>query len=275
MDARLRVLALVTNIPGPLAAATLVRDGAAVVKVEPPQGDALEAAAPEWYAAVTSGMEVLRLDLKSAAARESIAARLAQTDVLVTAMRAAALERLGLSRAKLRENYPRLCHVAISGEAAPNDDRAGHDLTYQAQAGLLDPPAMPRSVFADLYAAERAVAAAYRLLFERERSGSGGHVQVAIAQGASDLADALRFGLTTAGGPLGGRLPIYRMYETRDGWIALAALEPHFRENLARALQMQSLDAQALSARFAEHPNAYWEDLAQRYDLPLCAVKSL
>ena len=275
MDARLRVLALVTNIPGPLAAATLVRDGAAVVKVEPPQGDALEAAAPEWCAAVTSGMEVLRLDLKSAAARESIAARLAQTDVLVTAMRATALERLGLSRAKLRENFPRLCHVAISGEAAPNDDRAGHDLTYQAQAGLLDPPAMPRSVFADLFAAERAVAAAYQLLFERERSGSGGYAQIAIAQGASELADALRFGLTTADGPLGGRLPIYRMYETRDGWIALAALEPHFRENLARALQLQSLDAQALSACFAEHANAYWEDLAQRYDLPLCAVQSL
>lgn len=275
MDARLRVLALVTNIPGPLAAAALARDRAAVVKIEPPHGDALEAAAPAWYAAVTSGMEVVRLDLKSAQARENVAARLAQADVLVTAMRAGALERLGLGPAELRANFPSLCHVAICGEAAPHDDRAGHDLTYQAQAGLLDPPAMPRSVFADLFAAERAVAAAYRLLFERERGNGGGYAQIAIAQGASDLADALRFGLTTTDGPLGGRLPIYRLYETRDGWIALAALEPHFRANLALALQVESLDAHALSARFAEHPNGYWEDLARRYDLPLCAVKSM
>lgn len=272
MDARLRVLALVTNIPGPLAAAAFAREGADVVKIEPPQGDALAAAAPAWYAAITSRMEVLRLDLKTVQARAHLEERLTHADLVLTAMRPSALERIGLHAGHLRERYPRLCHVAIVGEAPPNDDRAGHDLTYQARAGLLEPPAMPRSVFADLFAAERAAAAGYRLLFERERSGTGGYAGVAIAEGAAQLADGLRFGLTAPNGPLGGRLPMYKLYETRDGWIALAALEPHFRARLTQALDLQALDAQALCARFAEHPNAYWEDLARRYDLPLCAV---
>lgn len=272
MDARLRVLALVTNIPGPLAGAALARDGAQVLKVEPPAGDPLAAASPAWYHALTQGLEVVRLDLRRDDARARVEALLAESDVLITAMRSGALERLGLSWPQVHARHPRLCHIAIVGEAAPNDDRAGHDLTYQAQAGLVRPPAMPHSVFADLFAAERAVAAAYRALFERSRTGGGMRIDVAIANGAAQLADPLRYGLTGANGPLGGGLPVYRLYRSSDGWIALAALERHFQTRLAEALDLESLDVAALTERFARQPDAYWENLAQRYDLPLCAV---
>ena len=274
-EARLRVVALVTNIPGPLAAHALARDGAEVTKIEPPQGDPLASAAPAWYAAITERTQVLRLDLKDAGARGRVDALLASADVLITAMRASALERLGLGWPQLHERYPRLCHVAIVGEAAPHNDRAGHDLTYQAQVGLVAPPAMPRSVFADLFAAERAIAAVFRALFERERTGKGSRCEIAIANGASQLADAVRYGLTTPDGPLGGALPVYRLYEATDGWIALAALEPHFQSRLRDALQIASFDVAALSAKFAEQSCAYWEELARQYDLPLCAVANV
>lgn len=272
MDARLRVLALVTNIPGPLAAAALAADGAAVVKIEPAGGDPLAAASPAWYTAITKDVSVERLDLRDSSAREGVETRLAESDVLITAMRAGSLQRLGLEWQQLHARYPRLCHVAISGEAAPHDDRPGHDLTYQAQAGLVSPPAMPLTVFADLFAAERAAAAAYRALFERERTGRGSRVEIPIADGATRLSDARRYGLTTADGPLGGALAVYRLYETADGWIALAALEPHFQSRLRDALHAEALDMHELSARFAQHSCAYWEDLARRCDLPICAV---
>lgn len=274
-DACLRVLAPVTNIPGPLAAAGLLRDGARVVKVEPPQGDPLQAAAPDWYATITGGMEVVRLDLRGEAQRERLHALVAENDLLITAMRRAALERLGLEWPQLHARYPGLCHVAIFGEAAPHDDRPGHDLTYQAQAGLLQPPYLPRSVFADLLSAERAVAAAYRALLERAHTGSGVRVDISIAAGAAHLADPLRCGLTSAGGPLGGAYALYGLYESRDGWIALAALEPHFQARLRDALQIERLEAQALRDCFAEQSSAYWEDLARRFDLPLCAVATV
>jgi crotonobetainyl-CoA:carnitine CoA-transferase CaiB-like acyl-CoA transferase len=272
MQPALEVVALVTNIPGPLAAAVLLADGARVVKVEPPDGDALAAAAPAWYEAITAGMQVLRLDLRAPDARREVDALLDSADVLITAMRGSALRRLSLEWTQLHERRPRLCHVALVGESAPNDDRAGHDLTYQAQSGLIDPPAMPRSVFADLFAAERAVAATYRALFERERTQRSMRVEITIAGGAAYLADALRYGLTTPDGPLGGALSVYRLYETTDGWIALAALEPHFQARLREALRIESLDTAALAACFGERSCAYWEDLARQYDLPLAAV---
>lgn len=269
---QIRVLAIVTNIPGPLAAARFAEFGASVVKVEPEQGDALAAAAPEWYAALTKKVRVARLDLKSDSSRAELERMLHQADLLITAMRASALSRLGLDWPSVHARFPNLCHVAITGEASPNDDRAGHDLTYQAVAGLLAPPSMPRTVYADLFAAERAVSAALRALYERDRTGIASRHDVAIAQGAAMLSDAMRYGLTSGHGPLSGAQPIYRLYRTSDGWIALAALEAHFQQRLREALQLDTLEASALEAHFAQHPNAHWERVAAQYDLPLAPV---
>jgi alpha-methylacyl-CoA racemase len=267
-----RVVALVTNIPGPLTAARLAELGARVVKVEPVSGDPLAAAAPEWYARLTRKVRVVRMDFKNDTSRTELDRLLGEADLLITAMRTGALQRLRLGWDDLHLRYPDLCHVAIVGEAPPNDDRAGHDLTYQARAGLLAPPAMPRTVFADLFAAERAVTASLLALYERDRKGVATRHDVAIAQGASMLADAMRYGLTPAGGALSGALPIYRLYATSDGWIALAALEPHFQQRLRDALEIEELDSASLQTLFAQHPTTHWEKLAAEHDLPLAPV---
>jgi len=269
---QVRVVALVTNIPGPLAASRLAELGARVVKVEPVAGDPLSTAAPSWYADLTRKVRVVRLDLRYEKSRAELDRMIGEAELLLTSMRVSALSRLALDWERVHLRFPDLCHVAISGEAAPNDDRAGHDLTYQARAGLLAPPSMPRTVYADLFAAERAVSAAITALYERDRSGVATRHDVAIAEGAAMLADASRYGLTAADGPLSGALPIYRLYRTSDGWIALAALEAHFQGRLQEALQLDALDAPALEARFVQHPNAHWEDVAAHYDLPLAPV---
>jgi crotonobetainyl-CoA:carnitine CoA-transferase CaiB-like acyl-CoA transferase len=265
-----RIVALATNIPGPLAAAQLAWLGAAVLKVEPPHGDPLETAAPEWYAALTRGMRIERIDLKCTRAR--LLAHLANADLLVTTMRPRALRGAELTWDELHGAFPRLVHVAIVGERGENADRAGHDLTYQARAGLIAPPVMPRTVIADMFAAERAVSAAVIGLYDRERSGEGRRYEVAIADGAAALTDAVRHGLTTPEGPLGGALPYYSLYRSTDGWIALAALEPHFQARLREVLDADVNDRDALTARFAEHSSAYWETAARQYDLPIAAV---
>jgi crotonobetainyl-CoA:carnitine CoA-transferase CaiB-like acyl-CoA transferase len=266
----LRVVALATNIPGPLAAAQLAWLGAGVVKLEPPQGDPLEAAAPQWYAALTEGMQIERIDLKCARAR--LIARLAHADVLITTMRPRALQAAELDWTELHAMFPRLVHIAIVGEPGERGNRAGHDLTYQARAGLLAPPAMPRTVTADMFAAERAVNAALVGLYARERSGEASRYEVAVADGAAALTDALRHGLTTRDGPLGGAFPYYNLYRTADGWIALAALEPHFQARLRETLGVDPNDRDALAARFAQHSCEYWEAAAVDHDLPIATV---
>ena len=266
------VVALATNIPGPLAAARLRSMGATVVKVEPPRGDALAFACPLWYEEIVEGMEVVKVDLRDANDRERFASLTARADILITAMRASALARAGLGPGDLRARYPRLCHVAVVGEGAPHADRAGHDLTYQAKAGLLAPPAMPRTVLADLAAAERAVSAALAALLGRERTGRGAHVEVPIVDAAVDFSAPLRHGLTSPDGTLGGALPLYAIYPAKDGWVAVAALEAHFIERLGAMLGTTQLDAAALQAAFSQRSSAEWERLAAECDVPLCSV---
>src|SRR5438094_137949 len=140
-----RVLSLAVNLPGPVAVAQLRRLGAAVVKIEPPAGDPLARARPQWYELLHRGQTVLSLDLKANDGRKQLGHWLGQSDLLVTATRTAALRRLGLDWASLHARDPRLCQVAIVGYPPPNQDVPGHDLTYQARAGLVEPPRLPRT----------------------------------------------------------------------------------------------------------------------------------
>jgi alpha-methylacyl-CoA racemase len=241
--AGLRVVTLALNVPGPLAAARLAGFGATIVKIEPPGGDPLAASAPRWYAELHTGATVRRLDLKAAGDRAEADALLAGADLLLTSSRPAALARLGLAPDGLRERHPRLCQVAIVGHAAPHQEVPGHDLTYLAAAGVLDPAALPRTLAADILGAERAASAALALLLARERGDAAGYAEVPLADAAEVLALPLRHGLTRPGGVLGGGFAGYRLYATARGHVALAALEPHFWRRFGDALGLRDPDA--------------------------------
>lgn len=268
----LGVVAITTNVPGPIAAARLAALGASVWKVEPLRGDPLQAAAPQWYARLHERVEVIRLRLSEPRDRKILHDRIAAADVLLTAMRGRALERAGIGGDVLGNRYPALVRVAIVGESAPHRDRAGHDLTYQARAGLLSPPSMPRTLVGDLAAAERAVSAVLAALIERDRNGRGGCAEIGIVDAAEDFAAPLRYGLTTPEGPLGGGLATYGLYRASDGWVAIAALEPHFIEGLRQILEIEAIDADSIAAAIARRPAKEWARLAQERDVPLTDV---
>ena len=144
--------------------------------------------------------------------------------------------------------------MAIVGYAPPDENRAGHDLTYQASAGLLDPPEFPRIPLADYAGSERAVSATLALLWERDRTGHGGQTVVSMVDALRPYAHALCYGLLAPGTLLGGASPLYGLYRTRDGWVALAALEPHFRERIKAGLGIESLTSAAVG-RGIRHPH--------------------
>jgi len=269
----LRVVAVTTNVPGPLAASRLAALGAAVVKVEPPRGDPLQTAAPQWYARLHERIEILQLDISSEPGAAMLRERVLAADVLLTAMRAKALERAGLVWETLVHANRQLVAVAIVGESAPHRDRAGHDLTYQARAGLLEPPAMPRTLVGDLACAERTVSAVLAALHARERDGLGRYVEIAIVDAAEDFAAPLRYGLTASTGALGGALPTYRLYPAGRGWVAVAALEAHFAARLSQMLEIETLDATAIGAALSRRTAQEWERLAQAHDVPLAEVR--
>ena len=74
------------------------------------------------------------------------------------------------------------------------------------------------------------------------RCAPGACLQVGLRDVADDLRAPIDHGLTSPGGRLGGGDPAYGVYRARDGWIAVAALEPHFRRRLYDALALP-LDA--------------------------------
>jgi crotonobetainyl-CoA:carnitine CoA-transferase CaiB-like acyl-CoA transferase len=263
----MRVVAVAVNLPGPAAAARLSEFGAAVTKVEPPEGDPLAAVSPGLYERLTAGQTILRLDLKEQAGRDQLAELLADADVLLTSSRPSALERMGLARDQLERRYPRLVHVAIVGHPTPDQDRPGHDLTYVALHGLLEPPDLPRTLLADLGGGERAVTAAVALLLARSDGGASRYAEIALADAAEFFALPWEYGLTTPEGPLGGGSPFYRLYQASRGWIAVAALEPRFREGL-----VEELGAEPTDETFRTRTSAEWERWAGERDLPIAAV---
>lgn len=267
----IRVVNLAVNLPGPAAAQRLSVMGATVVKVEPPSGDPMEIYYAGWYRDMAAGHELIRLDLKSPEGIQQLEGLLSNADVLLSATRPSAMQRLGLDPESLQIRFPRLCQVSIVGYPAPRDNEAGHDLTYQASMGLLDPPHMPKSLLSDMAGSEQAVSAALGLLFQRERTGVGGSATVALSEAAAVFAEPLRYGSTIPGASLGGGIPEYNIYQTSDGWVAVAALEPHFKNRLEDALQISS--PEEYRTIFAQNSSGYWQEWGQRLDVPIETVR--
>lgn len=268
-----RVVNLAVNLPGPVAAARLAGLGAAVVKVEPPWGDPLRGVAPDWYGDLVRGQNVQVMDLKDDTGRRRLDVLLADADLLLTSYRPLALDRLGLTWPHLTRGFPRLCQVAIVGYAAPYQERPGHDLTYQALAGLLPTAQVPRVLLGDLAGAERAVTAGLAALIQRAATGASSYVEVALADVCDDFAEPLRRGLTTPDGLLGGGSPGYGIYGAGAGHVALAALEPHFWLQLLTLLEVDG-SRESLESAFTRRTALEWEEWARAHDVPLVAVRA-
>jgi crotonobetainyl-CoA:carnitine CoA-transferase CaiB-like acyl-CoA transferase len=260
--AGVHVVSMGLNVPAPLAVARLAGRGATVVKIEPPSGDPLEEICPAWYADLHRHVTVERVNLKSADGRSRLWALLEPCDLFVSSQRPSALARLGLdsrSLAKVR-------WLNIVGECS-QPEIPGHDLTYQARAGLLR-GGMPVSLLADIMGSERAFGEMLLLL----RQAPGAHAVVGLFDSLAPLVATSKYGVTSPGGILGGGLPAYRVYAAREGQVAVAALEPHFRERLYSELALPP--GSDLTAAMRTRSADEWEQWAAERDLPIAAVRT-
>lgn len=270
-----RVVSVAINLPGPAAVARLTSLGASVTTVLPPSGDPVEDYAPAYFAELHAGQDVEHLDLKADEDRARLDDLLGEADVLVTSSRPSALARLGLDHATVGGRHTRLCQVDVVGQPGAAADVPGHDLTYQAGAGLLRDGRMPSTTFVDLAGAERVVAEVCAALVERARTDRGSRREVALSDVADALARPLVHGLTSPDGPIGGALPVYDVYAAAQGHVALAALEPHFVARLADALDLapDALTRERLAGVFATRSASEWQAWADEHDVPLVAVR--
>ncbi len=246
------VVDLTRHLPGPFASRELLRLGARVVRLEPPEGDPVRAVAPEWDAHLNAGKESVCCDLK---ADPSLAqALLARADVVLEGFRPGVAERLGVGP----DAAPRAVYCSITGFGhGPRAGQAGHDVNYLGYAGALadTAPALPPVQVADLAAgAQGAVIEILAALL----AGPPQRIVVSMTHGSHRLVSH-RHGEGTVPRLLTGGAAYYRIYETRDGrHLTVGALEPRFFARLCELAGRPELahrqfgpDQEALAAELA------------------------
>jgi len=232
------------QLPGPFASRELLRLGARVVKIEPPDGDTT----PDgWYRALNDGKEVIAWDARNEPQPEVVSS----ADVIIEGFRPGVFERLGVQ-------VPRnaiLCSITGYGADGPRAEHAGHDLNYLGYAGVLadTAPSLPPVQVADLAAgAQAAVIEILAALLERERTHTGTRIVVSMTHNAHRFA-AHRLTGEPVPRLLTGGVACYRIYETADGrHLTVAALEPKFWQNLCALLERPDFEPRAFDAELPE-----------------------
>ena len=193
--AGLTVVALEQAVAAPFATRQLADLGARVIKVERPGSgdfargfDTTVHGQASYFVWLNRGKESIELDVKSADGTAVLAALLHRADVLVQNLAPGAAERLGLGAAELRARHPRLITCSISGYGAdgPYRHKKAYDLLVQCEAGLLAVTGTPEEPLkagisvADIAAGMYAYSGVLAALFERERTGQGTSIEVAM-----------------------------------------------------------------------------------------------
>ena len=242
--AGLKVVEFCQVAAGPFCGMLLADYGAEVVKVEPPEGDAMRQWPPvnggysENFASINRGKKSVALDLKNPADRDLARALVLESDVLVENNRPGVMQRLGLGWDWFGPRKPSLvyCSVSAFGQSGPRSAEGGFDLTIQAATGVMSvtgeeggPPVkcgVPISDFtAGLYAAFSIMALVTRV----RAGGPGGTIDVpmfATTLAVAALQTSEYFGTGRNPRKLGSAHPRnapYQAFRAADGWFAIAA----------------------------------------------------
>ncbi|MDP2452077.1 MAG: CaiB/BaiF CoA-transferase family protein [Polaromonas sp.] len=203
-----RVLDLSRVLAGPWAGQLLADLGADVVKVEKPQGgddtrawgppylkdasgrDTTEAA---YFLCANRNKRSVAIDIATPAGQAQVRALAQQADVVLENFKVGGLKRYGLDYASLSAANPRLVYCSITGfgQTGPYAARAGYDFLIQGMGGLMsvtgrpdgEPGAGPQKVgvaLTDILTGLYATIAVQAALAEREKSGLGQHIDLAL-----------------------------------------------------------------------------------------------
>ncbi len=241
----LKVIELGQLIAGPFAAKTLADFGANVVKIEPPGvGDPLrkwrllKEGTSVWWQVQSRSKRSLALDLRQPEAQEIVRKLVADADVLIENFRPGAMEAWGLGPDHLLAINPRLIMLRISGygQTGPYRDKPGFGVVAEAMGGMRHLSAEPGRVpvrvgvsIGDTLAALHGVIGILLALHERQRSGKGQVIDVALYEAVFNCMESLLPEYSAFGevrGPGGSALPGIapsNAYLCQDGSYALVA----------------------------------------------------
>ena len=306
----LKVLDFSTLLPGPMASLFLADAGAEVIKVErPASGEEMRSYVPKWgvdsinFNMLNRGKKSLAIDLKSPASPAILDPLLRDADVVIEQFRPGVMKRLGLGYEDVCRLNPDIIYCSISGygQSGPKSLRAGHDLNYVGDAGLLglsygskEAPVLPPALIADI--AGGSYPALFNILLalrSRDAGKGGAYIDVCMADNLFPfLYWAMGDGQAAGAWPGNGDALVtggtcrYRIYTTSDGKaLAAAPIEQKFWMSFCEAIGLEEQlrddekDPEATAARVAEiiisKPAAHWEEAFEAADCCCTIVQSI
>ncbi len=288
--AGLKVLEMGQLIAGPFAAKTLADFGADVIKIEPPAkpdgsggGDPLRVwrllkdGTSVWWQVQSRNKRSLALDLRQPDAQAIVRQLAADCDVLIENFRPGAMEGWGLGPDVLLAANPRLVVLRVSGygQTGPYRDKPGFGLLGEAMGGIRHLTGEPGRVsvrvgvsLGDTLAALHGVIGILMALHEREKSGQGQVIDVALYEAVFNCMESLLPEYSAFGavrGPAGSALPGIapsNAYPCTDGYVLVGgngdgifkrlmgsigrndlAQDPSLADNAGRVARVHELDA--------------------------------
>jgi CoA:oxalate CoA-transferase len=256
---------------GPYATLLLAKGGADVIKIEPPHGEPLRRrAAPGKsatlpFAMLNQNKRAVTLNLKHERGRALLFDMARRADVLLENFSPGTMDDLGVGWSVLRELNPRLIYATGTGFgiSGPDRDNLAMDLTIQAASGIMSvtgapdgPPMKAGPTLVDFMGGIHLYAGVLTALYERDRTGEGRLVEVAMQETVySSLAASFEYYHRTGQPPprtgnrqAGLSSTPYNVYPTADGHVAIHVVtEAHWR-NLLKAMGREEL---AEDPRFA------------------------
>ena len=271
--AGIRVLDLSRVLAGPFCGMMLANLGADVIKVEDKKGDETRAWTPftkdlsDSFIAVNLNKRGMVVDLKLPEGQQVIKDLVKTCDVLVENFKTGTMERFGLGYEDLKPLNKGLVFVSISayGRRGPRAEYPGYETLLQAYSGIMSFTGMPGGEpvrtgvsFLDLSSGCLASLAAVTALYRRKETGEGAKVEGSLLQSAVGL---MTVQLTPffqnqvqpkkLGSGHASATP-YQAFETKDGWILIAAANQNLWEKLAQALK---LDWMLKEPKFKDNPS--------------------
>jgi crotonobetainyl-CoA:carnitine CoA-transferase CaiB-like acyl-CoA transferase len=296
---------------------TLADLGAEIWKIEHPEsGDESRTWLPPdvggvstYFLSVNRNKKSVAVDLKTPAGVALVRALAEKADVLVTNFLPAALQRLELDWATLKERHPRLIYCSISGYGATGSRAAdaGYDFVIQGESGLMaitgTPAGQPVKLgvaITDILAGMNATQSILAALLARERSGLGQAIDIALLDGAIAALLNVASGTLNSGhdaaryGNAVGSIVPYQTFETQDGSIVLTvgndrqfralcrdvmkrpdlADDVRYRTNEARVENRSGIIAEISSYFAARRTSALLEAL-RRSNIPSGEIRSV
>ena len=237
----IKILDLTSVGFGPYACQILGDYGAEVIKIESPEGDITRGIAPfknkgmgHFFINANRNKKSLVLDLKTKKAKAAFFKLVEKSDVVMTSIRPAAMERLGIDFTACKQINPSLIYVALVGfgQSGPYAKRPAYDDIIQGVSGMAamqggregDPTFVNASV-CDKICSQIAAHATLAALFARTKSGTGQLVEVPMFESMVGFNLVEHQSGMTFDPPLGSTgyersmVKYRRPYATRDGFV--------------------------------------------------------